>query len=109
MNEMKMKYIVKIYHNNEFIGYIKSYRKFRNSKYRFVRTIKINDAMQFPYKANTDMIVWKLSKLKDTLYYNDLYTFETGELTDQEIRKSKLEFLGIVKIREGIFKKVTKM
>ena len=105
---MEIKYIVKIYHDNKFIGYIKSYRKCRNSKYRFVRTIKINDAMQFPYKANTDMIKWKLTNLKDPLYYNNLYTFETGELTDQEIRKSKLEFLGIVKIREGLFKKVIK-
>jgi len=101
----EVKFVIKIYHNDIFIGYLKKYRKCRNDKYRFERSVNVNDSLQFSYKGHTDLIKYKLTNLKDPIYYNDSYTFKESELTDQEMRKSKLEFLNVVKIRYGIFKR----
>lgn len=103
-NEDK-KYIIKIYRNDVFIGYLKSYRKHRNNKYRFEKTLNINDCMRFFSNNETDKILNKLKNLLDlVLYFKDNFSFKTSELTEQEIRNSKLRVLNVLKIKEGIFK-----
>jgi len=101
-------YIINIYHEDKgFIGYIKSYRKHRNGKYRFTKTKNIAKALKYSHFGSAINVQIKLNQLesKDKLYYNNSYFFIDAKLTEQEIRKSKLNVLKSVKIREGLFKK----
>lgn len=98
-------YIIKIYLDDKFIGYLKSYRKHRNARYRFERSLNVEKAIKFSPEAVCKMTILKLVYSLDTLKYcNTNYDFQCAELTNQEIRCSKLKHLNSVKIREGIFK-----
>lgn len=100
------KHIIKIYRNDIFIGYLKSYRKHRNGKYRFEKTLNVNDCMRFLHISEIENVLNKLTTLLDlVLYFKDIFNFKKSELTEQEIRNSKLCVLNVIKIREGIFKK----
>jgi len=97
-------YFVKIYKDNRFLGYVKSYRKHRNGRYRFERTNNLNNALKYISKLEGDRIELKLSKLKDKLRYNDSYSFANGKITEQEIRLSKLHTLKNIKMKTKILK-----
>jgi len=79
-------------------------RYHRNRRFRFDRTKNINNATKFSLKYNCESATFKLNNLRDDLIYNKKTSFRCVELTNQELRRSKLSFLNIVKIREGIFK-----
>lgn len=99
------KNVIKIYHDDKFVGYIKSYRKHRNGKYRFEKTNNVNECLRFIYIGETTRATDKLNSLLDLIYYyKETYNFKNFELTDQEIRNSKLRILNVIKIKEGIFK-----
>jgi hypothetical protein len=101
-------YVLRVYHKDEFVGYIKNYRKHRNSKYRFNKTRNINKALTLIYKYTWKEIQYKLEELGDKLIYGNNFSFLITEITDQEIRKSKLHLLSIIKNNKkvtGIFKK----
>lgn len=108
MNKIDNKYekvfIICIYLDDNFIGYIKNYRFHRNKKYRFDRTKNVIKASKFGSKSGCEGACNKLNNLKDELIYNQKYSFKCTELTNQELRRSKLNVLNIVKIRKGIFK-----
>ena len=103
----KNNYIIKIYRDNIFIGYVRSYRKRRNGKYRFEKTKNISLALEYTNSTGlADNVTMKLnSSMIDKLYYKGSYCFKVSKITDKEIRKSKLNILEKVKIREGIFKR----
>jgi len=95
-------YVISVYLNEDFVGYIKDYRIHRNKKYRFNKTKNINIASKFIFKYKCENACDNLNNLRDDTYKS--YNFKCGEITNQEVRKSKLNVLKIVKIREGIFK-----
>jgi len=103
MNDVDI-YIICVYLNDAFVGYVKSWRFHRNKKYRFDKTKNVNNASKFGTKSGGDRAANKLNNLLDELIYNKKFNFKCVELTNQELRRSKLSFLNIVKIREGIFK-----
>ena len=96
-------HVILVYLNNYFVGYIKDYRIYRNKKYRFNKTKNINIASKFIFKDKCEDACNKLNNLRDVIYTKS-YNFKCGVITPQEIRRSKLSVLKIVKIREGIFK-----
>ena len=97
-------YVIKTYKENKFIGFVKSYRKHRNGKYRFERTKNTNLAIKFISNHECRRLQLKLSVLKDPLRYNNSYSFTNEKITDQDIRLSKLTTLNSKKIKSGIFK-----
>jgi len=97
-------YIICVYIDDTFVGYVKNWRFHRNKKYRFDKTKNVNNASKFGTKGGCDGATNKLNNLRDDIY-NKKFSFKCSELTNQELRRSKLNFLNIVKIREGIFKK----
>jgi len=44
-----IKYVIKIYYDGKFIGYVKNYRRHRNDKYRFNKTKNIKTASYFTF------------------------------------------------------------
>jgi hypothetical protein len=96
-------YILKIYKNCEFLGYVMSYRKNRNGFYRLNKTKNLEKAIQFSNLPRASIAANSLNILKDTLYY-DSYFFKVSKITDKEIRKSKLNVLSYIKVKEGILK-----
>lgn len=96
-------YIVIVYLNGDFVGYVKEYRLHRNKKYRFDKTKNINKALKFVATNIAEKATDQLNNFRDDIY-NNFYTFKHSEITNQELRRSKLSVLKIVKIREGIFK-----
>jgi len=105
---MKKEYVLRVYRNDKFIGYIKTYRKFSNAKYRFEKTKNINEAIKFVAEHSCNILRIKLSEFIDKLIFDDSYTFKSHKITDKEIRKSKLYLLNTIVIREGIFKRIIK-
>lgn len=99
---MDKTYIIRVYFNDDFVGYVKDYRIYRNKKYRFNKTKNINKAYRFNLWI-CETACDKLNNLRDDIY-TKAYNFKCGEITDQELRRSKLSVLKIIKIREGIFK-----
>ena len=95
--------VILVYLNDDFVGYVKDYRIYRNKKYRFNKTRNINKAIKFIFKDKCETACNNLNNLRDTTYTKS-YSFKCGQVTNQEIRRSKLSVLKIVKIREGIFK-----
>lgn len=105
MFELSTYYVIRVYLNDIFCGYVKNYRFHRSKKYRFDKTKNVNNASKFGSISGCEAACIKLNKLRDDLvYYNKKFNFKCVELTKQEVRKSKLSFLNIVKIKEGIFK-----
>jgi hypothetical protein len=103
-NEMiESVHVILIYLNNDFVGYVKDYRIYRNKKYRFNKTKNINIASKFIFKDKCEDACNKLNNLRDVIYTKS-YNFKCGIITNQEIRRSKLSVLKIIIIREGIFK-----
>ena len=68
----------------------------------FNKTRNINNAYKFNFSI-CETACNKLNNLRDDIYIKS-YNFKCGEITNQEVRRSKLSVLKIVKIREGIFK-----
>ena len=97
-------YNIKVYNDDLFVGYIKSYRKF-NNLYRFEITKNFYKSLQYKYESDINKTIDKLTNSRDKLLEIGNYTFKLSLLTDKEIRKSKLNILKIVKIRKGIFKR----
>jgi len=98
-------FVIKIYNNSIFVGYIKDTRLHRNGYYRFNKTKNIDKCMKYHTKWNSDAIVEKLSRNFDILhYYKSSYKFECKLITNQEIRLSKLNVLNKKIIKIGIFK-----
>ena len=104
-------YNIKVYNDDLFVGYIKSYRKF-NNLYRFEITKNFYKSLQYKYESDINKTIDKLTNSRDKLTNSrdklleiGNYTFKLSLLTDKEIRKSKLNILKIVKIRKGIFKR----
>ena len=98
-------YIVKIYLDDKFVGYLKSYRLHRSAKYRFEKTLNVGKAIKFSPEDVCKRAVFKLENYLDKLRYcNSNYHFDSSELTNQELRSSKLRRLNVVVIKEGIFK-----
>lgn len=95
-------YVISVYKNNDFIGYIKSVRKHRNEKYRFEKTKDIDSALKY---RDHFICLGKTIQLKedgDNIYNN--YVFVVTTITSQEIRKSKLNVLEHKEIKTGLFK-----
>jgi hypothetical protein len=90
-------YVLRIYRNDKFIGYVKTYRKQRNAKYRFEKTRNINNACQIFLKVNCEHARDNLTFLRDKIYDNEVYRFEVVKTTEQELRKSKLHLLNVAK------------
>lgn len=98
-------YVIKIYANDKFLGYLKNYRLHRNAKYRFERTLNVDKAIKFSPESVCKFIIIKIKYSLDNLRYCNMnYDFKCSELTNQEIRNSKLRHLNVVKIKQGIFK-----
>ena len=99
-----IKYVIKIYYDGKFIGYVKNYRRHRNDKYRFNKTKNIKTASYFTF---VEQIENNLNNKRDMLYYNEKFSFKGAKVTKQEIRNSKIHLLNVIKdykSREGIFK-----
>jgi len=97
-------YNIKVYNNNIFSGYVKMYRYY-NGKYRFEITKNIIKSLQYKWELESKKTIDKLTNDRDRLLEIGVYTFESSEVTNQDIRRSKLDILKRVKIRKGIFKK----
>lgn len=100
-NIIKNRFIIKIYKNNVFVGYVISYRKGRNG-YAFKKSKYIHKAASYIQKVDIERVKFKLTKLGTIL--NDDYFFEIIQITDQEIRFSKLSVLKTKRIKSGLFK-----
>ena len=96
-------YILKISKNCEFLGYVSSYRKNRNGLYRFNKTKNLEKAIQFLNVNRAFITANNLNILKDKIYYSSFF-FEVSKITDKEVRKSKLNVLRYIKVKEGILK-----
>lgn len=99
-------YVLRVYLEDKFVGYVKTYRLHRNYKYRFEKTKNISNAWLTNNKIVCDQAKDKLTLFGDNLYNN--FKFEITKVTEQELRKSKLYLLGVVKNykeKKGIFKK----
>jgi len=83
-------YILKVYHDNIFLGYIKRYEKYRDGKFIFYITKKIERALYHLTIVDCDILKCKLDSFKDVLIYDDNYIFEVFKINNQEIRKLKL-------------------
>jgi hypothetical protein len=99
------RYIVKIYRDDIFLGYVKSYRKYINGKYRFEKTKNIFNALSYISIVECNSLKNKLTLRRDMLIYNNSYYFKVDIITEQEIRKSKIKILDKIKIRKGVFKR----
>ena len=65
-------YVLKIHRDNKgFVGYIKSYRKHRNGKYRFERTKNINKAIHYTSIIECNHVKVKLTINRDILIYDN--------------------------------------
>ena len=62
------KYLISIYYNNKFIGYVKDFRLHRNNLYRFNKTKNINKAIDY-----NDSLFFKLNNLRDLLYHEKVF------------------------------------
>jgi len=97
-------FVIRIYNNGIFIGYIKEYRLHRNRLYRFKKTKNIDKCMKYP-KWTSEYIIEKISRQLDIChYYKSSFKFESRLITNREIRSSKLNVLDKKIIRTGIFK-----
>ena len=83
-------YILKVYHDNIFLGYIKRYKKYRDGRIRFYITKKIESALYHLTIVDCDRLKFILEVFKDTTRYDDNYNFEVFKINNQEIRKLKL-------------------
>lgn len=97
------KYVIKIYKNDVFAGYVKSNRLSRNGEYRFTRTKNINECISTESYFTILGVFNKVSILGDKIY-NRNCEFRILKITEQEMRNSKLSVLKNKVIREGIFK-----
>jgi len=102
-NDM-ISYNIKIYNNDLFVGYVKSYRKY-DSGYRFYITKNIQKSLQYKSESLILRAIDSLTNNRDKLLEIGIYTFKSSNVTNQDIRMSKLNILKRVKIRKGIFKK----
>lgn len=98
-------FVVKIYRDDVFIGFVRSYRKHRNGLYLFEKTKNLNNALIF-----NDLIssLYCETHLKDELdkiyYFNKNNYFKTIKIDSQDIRLSNLNILRNRKIKLGILK-----
>jgi hypothetical protein len=100
-------YIIKIYKDDNFIGYLKNYRLIK-SGYRFNKTKNLSLANKSSFKGL--LFIWrdKLETKLDNFYHRGNYKFEISEITKQEVRKSKLNMLYLYKERSNILKQKIK-
>lgn len=104
LNGVYSRYVLRVYRDDEFIGYVKDYRFHRNKKYRFNKTKNVINASIFLSKSSADVVKNKLDNFRDKLCQYKAFTFKVILITSKEIRLSKLNLLNKVIIREGIFK-----
>lgn len=97
-------YLVKVYKDTKFVGYIKSYRTLRTGLYCFEKTKNIDLALRYLSLSESDRVKNKLTNKRDMLRYSVSYIFESVIITPQEIRFSKLSVLKTKKIKNGLFK-----
>ena len=71
-------YIIRVYFNDDFVGYVKDYRIYRNKKYRFNKTRNINKAYKFNFSV-CENACNKLNNLRDDIY-TKAYNFKCGEI-----------------------------
>jgi hypothetical protein len=95
-------YIIRIYKKDKFIGFVKSWRKHRNGKYRFEKTKNIDFAIKTISRHESQRLEIRLSELKDHIYSNS-YLFVSEKITEQDIRLSKLIAIRL-NSKLGIFK-----
>lgn len=98
---VKNTFVIKIYKADVFVGYVLNYRKGRNG-YDFKRSKYIHKAIKYIQKIECDRVKFKLTTLGNI--FNKDYYFEVIQVTDQEIRFSKLQVLKTKKIKVGLFK-----
>ena len=101
-NKVNM-YVVKVYKNDKFVGYVKSYRKLRTDLYSFERTKNINESIKYLSIIESCRLKIKLTNKRDKLRYVNYY-FDNVIISEQEIRLSKLNILKTKKIKTGLFK-----
>ena len=99
---IKNHFIIKVYKNDIFVGYVISYRKGRNG-YVFRKSKYIHKAANYIQKIEIERVKFKLTKLGNVILNSD-YFFEITQITDQEIRFSKLSVLKTKRIKGGLFK-----
>lgn len=99
---IKNHFIIKVYKNDVFAGYVISYRKGRNG-YVFKKSKYIHKAASYIQKVEIERVKFKLTNLGNSILNND-YFFEIIQINDQEIRFSKLTILKTKKIKSGLFK-----
>ena len=104
MQNIPVLYNIKVYIDNLFVGYVKSYRKY-SSGYRFEITKNVQKSLLYKWEVESNRTIDKLTNNIDKLFKIGIYTFDSLIVTNQVIRKSKLDILKRVKIRKGIFKK----
>jgi len=98
-------FVIKIYKDDLFVGYIKNIRVHRNRQYRFIKTKNIDKCMKYKTECYIKHVIAKISNQLDiSHYYKSSYKFESKLITNQEIRLSKLNVLDKKIIRMGIFK-----
>ena len=98
-------FVIKIYNNSIFVGYIKDTRLHRNGYYRFNKTKNIDKCMKYKTECYIKHVIAKISNQLDiSHYYKSSYKFECKLITNQEIRLSKLNVLNKKIIKIGIFK-----
>lgn len=100
-------FVIRIYKDDIFIGYLKDWRLHRNKKYRFNKTKNINNAIRYcsDIVQNSEGVM-RIVKDLDFLHHGGSIKLKCVKVTEQELRKSKLYYLSVIKVREGIFKRV---
>jgi hypothetical protein len=91
---MENKFVIKVYYDDEFVGYVKNVRVTKNYKYRFTKTLNIYEAKVSNDDEYFKTLMFKLLKKLDKLYhYNRFYSFGSYKITSQDVRESKLKIL----------------
>jgi hypothetical protein len=98
-------YVIRVYTNDNFSGYLKDYRLHRNRKYRFNKTKNINNVLKLPAPIFCQEVIDYIIDNIDKLHHINI-RLECVKVTEQELRKSKLYLLNTIIEREGIFKRV---
>jgi hypothetical protein len=99
-------FVVRVYINDKFSGYLKEYRLHRNKKYRFNKTKNINNAIKFLNPIHCGEVIDRIIDTIDKLHHINKVELKCIRVTEQELRKSKLYLLNTIIEREGIFKRV---
>ena len=87
------KYVIRIYRNDIFEGYVKKFKN-NNNKKLFVTTKHINSAIYYQTIIACDVArIGLYNSYVDFKSDNENYTFEIYKINIKEIRKSKLKSL----------------